>query len=112
MTEYEQQQPRNTPNKEEGLSEITRKHLAQIINSMIPGSYSTLNEGADTTEKGDSMKEMQVSKEVEKQVVVNNFYIPNGQGGWKRLETGEIPPVSPAMTEAKAGVNYKAMVYE
>ena len=107
--EYEQQQPRNTPNKEEGLSEITRKHLAQIINSMIPGSYSTLNEGADTTEKGDSMKETQAGKEVEKQVVVNNFYIPNGQGGWKRLETGEIPPVSPAMTEAKAGVNYKAM---
>ena len=106
----EQQQSKKTPNKEEGLSEITRKHLAQIINSMIPGSYSTLNEGADATDKGNSMKEPHINTEVEKQVVVNNFYIPNGQGGWKQLETGEIPPVSPATTEAKTGVNYKSAV--
>ena len=108
--ENEQQVPRNTPEKENGLSEITRKHLAQIISSMIPGSYSTWNEGTDMTEKGDSMKETQTNKEVEKQVVVNNFYIPNGQGGWKRLETGEIPPVSPAITDTKTGMNYKAMI--
>ena len=109
-TEHEQQQPKNTPAKEEGLSEITRKHLAQIINSMMPTSYSTLNEGTDMTEKENSMKEPQANKEIEKQVVVNNFYVPNGEGGWKRLETGEIPPVSPVITEAKTGVNYKAVV--
>ena len=104
----EQQQSKKTPNKEEGLSEITRKHLVQIINSMIPGSYSTLNEDTEATDKGNSMKESQTNTEVEKQVVVNNFYIPNGQGGWKQLETGEIPPVSPATTDAKTGVNYKS----
>ena len=76
----EQQQPKKTPNKEEGLSEITRKHLVQIINSMIPGSYSTLNEDTEATDKGNSM-ESEINTEVEKQVVVNNFYIPNGQGG-------------------------------
>ena len=108
-TENEQQQLKDTPSKEVGLSEITRKHLAQIINSMIPGSYSTLNECTDMTGKEDSMKETQVNKEVEQQVVVNNFYVPNGQGGWKRLETGEIPPVPPPMTEAKAKVNHKVM---
>ena len=50
--ENEQQALGNTPDKENGLSEITKKHLAQIISSMIPGSYSTWNEGTDTTEKG------------------------------------------------------------
>ena len=107
-TEETQQQPQNTPNKEEGLSDITRKHLAQIISSMIPTSYSTLNEGTDMTVKGDNTREPQENRETEKQVVVNNFYIPNGEGGWKRLETGEIPPVSPAITEGKNGTNYKA----
>ena len=104
----EQQQSKKTPNEEEGLSEITRKHLVQIINSMIPGSYSTLNEDTEATDKGNSRKESQTNTEVEKQVIVNNFYIPNGQGGWKQLETGEIPPVSPATTDTKTGVNYKS----
>ena len=109
--ENEQQAPKSTPIKDDGigLSDITKRHLAQIISSMIPGSYSTWNEGADTTRREDSTKEGQVNKEVEKQVVVNNFYIPNGQGGWKRLETGEIPPVSPVMTDEKTGANYKPM---
>ena len=105
--EESQQQPQNTPNREEGLSEITRKHLAQIISSMIPANHSIINEGTTTTEKGDITKEPQDNKEAEKQVVVNNFYIPNGEGGWKRLETGEILPVSPVIPEEKAGVNYK-----
>ena len=104
----EQQQSKKTPNEEEGLSEITRKHLVQIINSMIPGSYSTLNEDTEATDKGNSRKESQTNTEVEKQVIVNNFYIPNGQGGWKQLETGEIPPVPPATTDTKTGVNYKS----
>ena len=99
-TEESQQQCQNTPNKEEGLSEITRKHLEQIISSMIP-TNSTLNEGTTTTDKGDTTKDPQDNKEAEKQVVVNNFYIPNGEGGWKRLETGEILPVSPAISEEK-----------
>ena len=105
--EESQQQPQNTPNREEGLSDITRKHLTQIISSMILTNHSTLNEGTTTTEKGDIMKEPQDNRETEKQVVVNNFYIPNGEGGWKRLESGEIPPVSPAISDEKAGINYK-----
>ena len=99
--ENEQQQPKNLLNKETSMSEIMRKHLAQIINTMIPGSHSTLNEGMDQSGKGDSIKEAQFNKEGEKQVVVNNFYVPDGQGGWKRLETGEIPPVPPPVTEIK-----------
>ena len=73
---------------------------------MIP-TNSTLNEGTTTTYKGDTTKEPQDNREAEKQVVVNNFYIPNGEGGWKRLETGEIPPVSPAILGEKADINYK-----
>ena len=68
---------------------------------MIPGSYSTLNEDTEATDKENGRKEPQNNTEVEKQVVVNNFYIPNGQGGWKQLETDEIPPVSPATTDTK-----------
>ena len=103
-TDNELQRPKDTP---KGLSEITRKHLAQIISSMIPGSYSTFNKGTETTDKTDSRKEMPSNKEGEKQVIVNNFYVPNGQGGWKHLETGEIPPVFPTETGTKTGVDHK-----
>ena len=106
-TEESQQQHQNISSKEEGLSEITRKHLEQIISSMIPTNHSTLSEGTTTTDKGDTTKGPQDNKETEKNVVVNNFYIPNGEGGWKRLETGEIPPVSPVISEEKARINYK-----
>ena len=101
-TEESQQQCQNISSKEEGLSEITRKHLEQIISSMIPTNHSTLNEGTTTTDKGDITKEPQDIKETEKKVVVNNFYIPNGEGGWKRLETGEILPVSPVISGGKS----------
>ena len=104
--EVTQHHLQNTPNKEEELSEITRKHLAQIISSMIPMN-STLNEDVTTVNKGDTTKEHQINKETEKQSVINNFYIPDGEGGWKRLATGEIPPVSPVAPEEKAGTNYK-----
>ena len=105
-------QRQNTPNKEEGLSDITRKHLAQIISTMIPSNSNTLNEGGATTTintilKEDNIGEQPNSRTEEKQVVINNFYIPSGDGGWKRLETGEIPPVSSTISGEKSGLDCK-----
>ena len=105
-TEDRQPQAQNTWNEERGLSEITRKHLAQIISTMIPSNSNTLNEGGltsttNTTSRESNMEGSQNNKKEDKQVIVNNFYIPAGDGGWKRLETGEIPPVSTITPEEK-----------
>ena len=106
--EDRQPQTQNTPNGEEDLSEITRKHLVQIISTMIPSNSNMLNEGGltsttNTTSKEDNMGGSQNNRTEDKQVIVNNFYIPTGDGGWKRLETGEIPPVSAIIPEEKTG---------
>ena len=106
--EDRQPQTQNTLNREEVLSDITRKHLAQIISTMIPSNSNMLNEGSltttmNTTSKEDNMGEPQNNRTEDKQVIVNNFYIPNGDGGWKCLETGEIPPVFSTIPEEKAG---------
>ena len=73
---------------------------------MIPANSNTLNEDVSTTtintmSKEDNMGNAPNSKTEDKQVVINNFYIPNGEGGWNQLQTGKIPPVSLKITGEK-----------
>ena len=63
---------------------------------MIPSNSNTLNGGdvsttINTVLEEDNIREQPISKTEEKQVVINNFYIPSGDGGWKCLETGRDP---------------------
>ena len=73
---------------------------------MIPANSNTLNEDVltttiNTTSKEDNTGNTPNSKTEDKQVVINNFYIPNGEGGWNQLQTGKIPPVSSKITGEK-----------
>ena len=85
------------------LSEITRRQLERVINTMIPSSTCSSMDPVDSapvnslvsqsSERGIEGGELkQVSKEKEKKVIVNNYYIDDRKEGWKQLEKGEIPP--------------------
>ena len=58
------------------LSEITRKHLERVINTMIPPS---------TCSSMDPMESAPVNS------LVFLYYINDGKEGWKQLEKNEIP---------------------
>ena len=84
------------------LSEITRRQLERVINTMIPSSTCSSMDPVDSapvnslalqsSERGIEERELkQVSREKEKQVIVNNYYINDRKEGWKQLEKGEIP---------------------
>ena len=85
------------------LSEITRRQLERVINTMMPSSTCSSVDPVDSapvnslasqsSERGIEGRELkQVSMEREKQVIVNNYYINDRKEGWKQLEKGEIPP--------------------
>ena len=86
--------------KRRELSEITRKHLERVINTMIPSSTGsslhsvesapTNNIVSQPTEK--NIEEMEYKEDREKQVIVYNYYINNGREGWKQVGKGEILP--------------------
>ena len=100
-----QNQEENTDEKDRRreLPEITQKHLERVINTMIPSSgynsFDTMdrapvNSLVTDVGKRDTgeLKVQERAKENEKQVIVNNYYIGNGEKGWKQLVGGEIPP--------------------
>ena len=85
------------------LSEITRRHLERVINTMIPSSGCSSVEPVDSalvnslvtqpSEKDiEGLEFKQIPKEKEKQVIVNNYYIGDKENGWKQLVRGKIPP--------------------
>ena len=87
----------------EKFSDITSRHLEQVINTMIPlSTYSTLDpiESAPTNSivtqpSGKDREEQeptQTPSQKERQVIVNNYYISDREKGWKQLEEGEILP--------------------
>ena len=74
------------------LSEITRKHLERVINTMIPSSTCSSMDPAESTQVNSLVSQptersmeatelKQVSTEREKQVIVNNYYINDGKEG-------------------------------
>ena len=90
-------------NRRRELSEITRKHLERVINTMIPLSVcssidkvdsapvnSLASQSSERDIEGGEPK--QIPEEKEKQVIVNNCYITYREEGWKQLEKSEIPP--------------------
>ena len=85
------------------LSEITRRQLERVINTMIPSSTcssmdpvgsapvnSLVSQSSKRGIEGGELKQGPTEKE--KQVIVNNYYISDRKEGWKQLEKGEIPP--------------------
>ena len=85
------------------LSEITRRQLERVINTMIPSSTCSSMDPVDSapvnslvsqsSERGIERGELkQGPTEKEKQVIVNNYYISDRKEGWKQLEKGEILP--------------------
>ena len=85
------------------LSEIKRRQLERVINTMIPSSTCSSVDPVDnapvnslasqSSERGIEGRELkQVSMEKEKQVIVNNYYINDRKEGWRHLEKGEILP--------------------
>ena len=81
------------------LSEITRKHLERVINTMIPSSTGSSLHSVESapansiisqpTEK--SIEGTEFKQKREKQVIVHNYYINGGREGWKQVEKSEIP---------------------
>ena len=85
------------------LSEITRRQLERVINTMIPSSICSSVDPVDSapvnslvsqsSKRGIERGELkQGPMEKEKQVIVNNYYISDRKEGWKQLEKGEILP--------------------
>ena len=85
------------------LSEITRRQLERVINTMIPTSTcssmdpvdsapvnSLVSQSSERGIEGGELKQGPLEKE--KQVIVNNYYISDRKEGWKQIEKGEIPP--------------------
>ena len=88
------------------LSEITRRHLERVINTMIPSSGCSSVDPVDSAPVNslvtqpserdiDRLQFKQVPKEKEKQVIFNNYYISDRENRWKQLARGEILPDIP-----------------
>ena len=85
------------------ISDITCRHLEQVINMMIPSSTCS---SVDKIESGpvnsivtqpsekeaDELVVKQAVRQKEKQVIVNNYYISDRERGWKQLAEIEILP--------------------
>ena len=85
------------------LSEITRRHLERVINTMIPSSGCSSVDPVDSAPVNslvtqpserdiEGLEFKQIPKEKEKQVIVNNYYISDRENRWKQPVRGEIPP--------------------
>ena len=92
---HEQNSDRMDPVRGREISEITHKHLEQVLNAMIPSSTCSSSDQTESapvnslvtqtsykdTEEPEARKSL---KEGEKQVIVNNYYTSDKETGWKR----------------------------
>ena len=85
---YDESNSENDPSRRRDISEITRKHLERVINTMIP---SPMCSASDPTENvpGNSLATQWGDKE-EKQVIMNNCYTRDKAEGWKQVKQSEI----------------------
>ena len=92
---------RHETSRKREISDITRKHLEQVISVMIPSSTGSSIDPIESvpanslaTQPGYEETEgmMHKSKEIEKPTVIYNYYISDKEAGWKQLRNGEIPP--------------------
>ena len=68
--------------------------LSSGCNSLDPMDSAPVNSLVTDVGERDTgeLKVQERAKENEKQVIVNNYYIGDGEKGWKQLVGGEIPP--------------------
>ena len=85
------------------ISDITRKHLEQVISAMIPSSTGSSIDPVESapvnsmvTQQScrgpEEMSFKQTVKDNEKYKIINNYYISDRENGWKQLQKGEISP--------------------
>ena len=91
------------PGERRQISQITWKHLEQVISAMILSSTCNSSDPVESTPANslvtqpsyrevEEVEPKQTPKVGEKQVIVNNYYISDKESGWKQLQEGEIPP--------------------
>ena len=88
------------------ISDITRKHLEQVISAMIPSSTASSVDPVESTpvnslatqqgyREPEDMSFKYTPKENKKPTIIYNYYISDKESGWKQLQKGEIPPNMP-----------------
>ena len=88
--EYDETISESDPIRRRDISEITRKHLEWVISTMIPSSTCSASDPTENVPTN-SLATQWGNKEMEKQVIVNNYYIRDKEG-WKQVKQGEISP--------------------
>ena len=94
------------------ISDITWKHLEQVISAMIPSSTGSSVDPVESTpvnslvtqqgcREPEDMSFKHTPKENEKPTIINNYYINDKKSGWKQLQKGEIPPNAPGIGTQK-----------
>ena len=85
------------------ISDITWKHLEQIISAMIPSSTGSSIDPVESApvnsmvtqqscREPEEMSFKLTAKENEKHTIINNYYVSDKESGWKQLQKGEILP--------------------
>ena len=85
------------------ISDITRKHLEQVVSAMIPSSTGSSIDPVESApvnsmvtqqscREPEEMSFKRTAKENEKHTIINNYYVSNKESGWKQLQKGEILP--------------------
>ena len=87
---YDEISSENDPTRRRDISEITLKHLEQVINTMIPSSTCSTSDPTENIPT--NCLATQWGDEEEKQVIVNNYYIRDKTEGWKHIKQGDISP--------------------
>ena len=84
------------------ISDITRKHLEQVISAMTPSSTGSSVDPVESTpvnslvmqqgcREPEDMSFKHTPKENEKPAIINNYYISDTESGWKQLQKGKMP---------------------
>ena len=85
------------------ISDITHKHLEQVISAMIPSSTDSSIDPVESApvksmvtqqscREPEEVSSKQTTKENEKHTIIKNYYISDKESGWKQLQKGEILP--------------------
>ena len=87
---YDETSSESDPTRRRDISEITQKHLEQVISTMIPSSTCSTSDPTENLPTN-SLATQWGDKE-EKQVIVNNNYIRDKAEGWRHVKQGKISP--------------------
>ena len=88
---YDELPEESDPARRRDISEITHKHLERVISTIIPSSTCSSSDPTENVPMN-SLATQPCDKELEKQVIFNNYYIKDKEEGWKQVKVSEIPP--------------------